>query len=128
MSDFLIEDAKSEDVEAMRAIVEDVWVELYPNEAYGITREDLLAIDWFNEERLEKRRKEIEDNGNDTYTLVLKNDIGKIVGFCVALKFENYGEVDAMHILPEYRGKGLGKMLMEKAFIWLGVDKDIILN
>lgn len=128
MDNFKIEDAKQEDVEVMRTIVKNSWVELYPNETYGITREDLLAIDWFNAERLEKRRKEIDSGGNNTHTFVLKDDTNKIVGFCILLKFENYGEVDAMYVLPELQGKGLGKKLMDWAFEWLGGEHDIILK
>lgn len=32
-----IEDALPEDVEAMRTLVKNAWLELYPNDAYGIT-------------------------------------------------------------------------------------------
>ena len=56
---FNIEDAKPEDVEAIRNIIRSSWLELYPNETYGITAEDISAIDWFNAESLSKRRKEI---------------------------------------------------------------------
>lgn len=128
MENFKIEDAKPEDVEAMRAIVKNSWVELYPNEVYGITREDLLAIDWFNKERLDKQRQEIVENLDGAHTFVLKDDANKIVGFSIGLKFENYGEIEAMYVVPELQGKGLGKKLMDKALEWIGEQPSIILK
>ncbi len=121
---FKIENAKPEDVKAIRTIVRDAWIELYPNEKYGITAEDISAIDWFNFEKLEKSRKEIIGNSDKTHTWVLKDE-EKIIGFCKALKLDNYGEIDAMYVLPEFKGKGLGKKLMQKAFEWLGTELKI---
>ena len=120
--------ASSEDVEAMRTIVKNSWLELYPNKEYGITREDLLAIDWYNRAKLDKRKKEITENSPDTHTFVLKNEKKEVVGFCIALKLDDFGEIDGMYVLPELQGMGFGKKLMEKAFDWLGSDIDIILK
>ena len=125
---FKIEDAKPEDVRAIRTIVRDAWVELYPNEKYGITREDLSAIDWFNPEGMEKRRKEIIEDNGDAHFFVLKDSEDKIVGFGKVEKSAEFGEIDAMYVLPEHKGKGLGKKLMQKAFEWLGNKQDIILK
>ncbi len=123
--DFKIEDAKPEDVEAIRKIIRNSWLELYPNETYGIIAEDISAIDWFNPESLERRRKEIIENGETIHTFIFKNDKKEIAGFCKVLKSEDYGEIDAMYVVPEFQGKGLGKKLLEKAFEWLGSDLDV---
>ena len=125
---FNIEDAKPEDVEMMRTIVRDSWLKLYPNESYGITYQDLSAIDWFEPSRLDKRRKEITENLDISHTWVLKNYQNKIVGFCIASKLDSCGEIEAMYLLPELQGKGLGKKLMHKAFEWIGSGLDIILK
>ncbi len=124
---FKIEDANPADVEAIRTIVKNAWLELYPNEKYGITSEDISAIDWYKAEGLERRRKEIVENKN-MHTFVLKNPENKIVGFCKVEKSDTYGEVDAMYVVPELKGKGFGKKLMHKAFEWLGSEQDIILK
>ena len=120
--------ASSEDVEAMRTIVKNSWLELYPNKEYGITREDLLAIDWYNRAKLDKRKKEIAENWPDTHTFVLKNEKNEVVGFCISLKLDGFGEIEGMYVLPELQGMGLGKKLMEKACEWLGTEQDIILK
>ena len=41
------------------------------------------------------------------------------------LRLENCGEIDAMYVVPEFQGKGLGKKLIEKAFEWLGSNLDV---
>lgn len=132
--DFRIEDARPEDVERIRAIAKDAWVEIYPNETHDISQEDIEAIDWFNEAELEKRRKKIREGKQDSHTWVLKDDKGNVVGFCKVSKDghktgeEGQREIDAMYLVPELQGKGLGKKLMEKALEWLGADGDIRLE
>lgn len=123
-----LEDAKPEDVEAMRTIVRDAWVELYPDKESGITAEDLLAIDWYNREVMEKQKREIVENLDVTHTWVLKDSENKIVGFCKAEKLKDFGEIDAMYVIPELKGKGLGKKLIDKASEWLGSEQNIILK
>lgn len=126
---FQIEDAKPEDVEALRTIVRDAWLEIYPNEEYGITTEDISSIDWYSPEGLAKRRKEILEEKDVIHNWVLKNEKDKVVGFCKATKLSTtMGEIDAMYLLREIEGKGLGKKLIEKAFEWLGKDSDIKLK
>ncbi len=125
---FKIEDAKPEDVEAMRTIVKNSWLTLYPNETYGITIEDLSAIEWYDPVRLNERKREIIENRDDTHTFVLKNQDNEIVGFSMGLKFRDFGEIEAMYVLPELEGLGLGRKLIEKVFEWLGSDLDIILK
>jgi len=112
---FRIEDAKPEDVALLRTIVKMAWLELYPNETYGITTEDISNIDWHNSEGLERRRKEIIENRDTMHTWVVKDHEGIIAGFCKALKLEDGGEIDAMYVLNEFKGQGLGKKLMQKA-------------
>lgn len=130
--EFKIEDAKPEDVEAIRAIVIDAWLEIYPNEKYGITREDIAAIDW--REANETRRQKIREGKDDNHTWVLKDNNGSIVGFCAASRnghrtdTEGQKEIDAMYVVKKLQGTGQGKKLMQKALEWLGTDSDIRLE
>jgi len=132
--DFKIEDAKPEDVKRIREIARDAWVEIYPNETHGIDRGDIEVIDWFNEDELEKRRKKIREGKEDAHTWVLKDEKGDVVGFCKVSKdghktgTEGQREIDAMYVVKELHGRGLGKKLMEKALEWLGTDGDIRLE
>lgn len=132
--DFKIEDANPADVEAIRIIARDAWLEIYPNEKFGITREDVAAIDWLNPEELEKRRRKIKEGKNDTHTWVIRDDKNNVVGFCKVSKdghktdTEGQREIDAMYVIKELQGKGQGKKLMEKALEWLGTNGDIRLE
>jgi ribosomal protein S18 acetylase RimI-like enzyme len=128
MSDFEIKDAKPEDVEDMRRIVKNAWLELYPNETYGITRGDIQSIDWHNPAKLDKHKAEILENQGNAHNFVIKNTDDEIVGFCKVLKSDVQGEIDAMYVLPELQGKGLGKRLMDRAFEWIGPNLDIVLK
>lgn len=125
--DFRIEDATPEDIEAMIGIKRDRWLAIYPNEKYGITTEDLSAIDWYNPEGLAKRKKELVGS-IDKHTWVLKNDKGDIVGFCKATKLGELGEINAMYTMPGFEGKGLGKKLMDKSLEWLGAVSGVKLK
>jgi ribosomal protein S18 acetylase RimI-like enzyme len=125
---FNIEDAKPEDVETLRTIVRDAWLELYPNETYEIKAKDISAIDWYNPKGLARRRKEIVENQDTIHTWVIKNEKGEVVGFCKASKLDTMGEIDAMYVLQELKGRGLGKKLMQQAFEWLGPKLDIKLK
>ena len=124
---FKIEDAKPEDVVALRTIVRDAWLELYPNEAYGITAEDISAIDWYAPKEIEKRKREITEMEDTVHTWVVRNSGNEAVGFCKARKADERGEIKGMYIAKELQGKGLGKGLMQKAFEWLG-DVDVRLK
>ncbi|MDQ5954474.1 MAG: hypothetical protein QG583_402 [Patescibacteria group bacterium] len=126
--DFKIEDAKPEDVETMINIKKARWLEIYPNEKYGIATEDLLAIDYYNPESLIKRKSELKEVRNDTHTFVIKDNENKIVGYCKVSKMDDYGEINAIYTLPGFEGKGLGKKLIQKAFEWLGSSLDIKLK
>ncbi len=42
-------------------------------------------------------------------------DCGKVVGFCKIDFAEGSGKLDYLAVLPSYRGKGIGDMLMQKA-------------
>ena len=131
---FKIEDAKLEDVERIRTITRDAWLEIYPNEKYGITKEDIAAIDWFNPDELEKRKRKTEEAKDDTHLWVLKDNKDNVVGFCKVSRdghktdIEGQREIDAMYVVKELQGRGLGKKLMQKAIEWLGTNGDIRLE
>jgi ribosomal protein S18 acetylase RimI-like enzyme len=131
---FNIEDAKPEDVEAIRTIVRDAWLEVYPNETHGITAEDISAIDWFNPEDIAKRKKGISENLGTFHIWVARDGKNKVVGFCKASKdghknnIEGQKEIDAMYVASEFKRKGIGKELMQKALEWLGTNSDVRLE
>jgi len=59
--------------------------------------------------------------------LLARDNTGKLMGYCVnTIDEKRVGEIDSLFILPEYRGKGLGEILVEMSVSWLneqGVTK-----
>lgn len=116
------------DEEGIAYVHKQTWLETYPNEERGINKNDILLKDFDSEEKLEKWRNRIKENGTGgAYVCVAKND-GKVVGVCMAAKGGKYNELKIIYVLPQYQGMGIGTKLAESALKWLGVEKDIILD
>lgn len=107
-------------------LLKETWLATYPNKKYNITREDILKKDWESKERLEKWKKIIAENGkNGVFNFVAKEE-NKVVGFCQVVKEKDYNELKIIYVLPEHQGKGIGKMLANKAMTLLDSIKDTI--
>jgi GNAT superfamily N-acetyltransferase len=118
------------DVYGIRDVQRITWLKTYPNSEEGITIEDIIKkfeIDktYEGKEKIEERKKKYEDKNTGIW--VAEAD-GSVVGFCMAIKEGEHNRVGAIYVLPIYHRKGLGGQLIEKAFIWLGDRKDILIN
>ena len=52
--------------------------------------------------------------------LLARDNTGRLAGYCVnTINEKRVGEIDSLFILPEYRGKGLGEILVERSVNWL---------
>ncbi len=125
----IVRDAKPEDAEAIQKVYRETWLATYPNEEYGITREDIE--DMFskndNPETLERVKERIKNLGEHTRILVVEID-RKIVGTSRILREESRGKFQTCYVLPEYQGKGIGSMFWNNALKWFDVEKDIFLE
>jgi len=117
--------ATLEDVADIIAVQKETWLSTYPNEEYGITTEDILSKDWDNPDRLARWQKTIVE-GDGTSQIWVAKDGERVVGFCSAAREgnRNRNRIRAIYVLPECQGRGIGKQLMQKAFSWLGDEKD----
>lgn len=120
-----ISDASASDAFEIARVQEEAWFAAYPNEAYKITEED-IALEF--SDRPDRIRKWEEKLKKETgkYTWIAKEN-GKVIGFCSAEKGPERNEVKALYVSPEYQGQEVGTQLLEKAFDWIGRDKDISL-
>lgn len=102
------------------------WLETYPNEKVGITREDIedRYKDAFSGKKLEKRIKAIQEQGERERILVAK-DREKVVAFCFLTKEENKNQLQAIYILPEYQGMGIGTKIWEQVKGFFNKEKDV---
>ncbi len=118
--------AKPDDAEGIQNVFYNTWLATYPNEEHGVTLEDLKYRhrNMFIPENLEWRRKLIEDlNENELFLVARTGE--KIVGVSYFKIEEDKNMVQAMYILPEYQGKGIGKMFWAEAKKFFDPEKDI---
>lgn len=128
MAQVEILNASSGDEAGIIQLLKETWLETYPNKEYNITREDILKKDWESKERFEKWRKIIAENGkNGVFNFVAKEG-NKIVGFCQVVKEKDYNELKIIYVLPEYQGRGIGRMLANKAMSLLDFSKNTIIE
>jgi ribosomal protein S18 acetylase RimI-like enzyme len=109
-----IRKAKPDDAQAWCEVFKETWLATYPNEKLGVTPKDILTRDFTSPERVLHWRKYFIDPGESHfYTAV---DDGKIIGCAAARQLEDWNEVGAIYVLPEYQGQGIGRMFMTKNF------------
>jgi len=131
MDKVVIRVATTNDARAIRIVSKEAWVYTYPNEEYGITRDDLIARFTFSsreeeEKHTRDRQKVISEDHNQHYWVAETDN--KIVGFCLAKKEAQTNVLQALHVLPGYQRLGIGKQLLTTALRWLGNEKQVKLN
>lgn len=123
-----IRDAQPDDSRDILIVQRDAWLQTYPNEALGITSENLLEklgdIDAKTEER-KKFLQSAQNNQNIHYSVAV-ND-GKIVGFLFAIKGEN-NIIEALYVSPVEQNQGVGTILMRRVLEWFGSNSHISVN
>lgn len=125
----LIIDATPQDSIGFRGVQKISWLATYPNEELGITSQDIEKRfdDSTKEARksIEERKRAINTDPS-SHTWVAKFH-GKIVGFCATTKGKE-NHIQAIYILPEFQGKGIGKRFMQVGLTWLGDKEDVYVN
>lgn len=129
-SSFEICIAKPEDAHAIRRVQKLTWLATYPSQEYGITPQDIESKDFESHQKIEKMKKRIQDISSNSNTWVAKLENSEIIGFGVATytDSERPNQLNAMYVLPEYQGIGVGASLMRTMLDWLGNDKEISLG
>lgn len=105
-----VREATTEDVEAIRRVARESFEASY-EEALGADRLERGIESWYSEERL---HDEIPD---DERSFFVATEGGSVVGFAqsfLAQRRETVGEIDWIHVDPEYRGRGIGSRLLER--------------
>lgn len=117
------------DVVGMQEVFYKTWLATYPNEKLGITAEDIehRYKDAFTEEALKKRAEQIA-NPPQGHTLLLAKEGEKVVGLCRIVVSEDNNRLQAIYVLPEYQGKGIGKMLWNEACKVFDENKDVVVD
>ena len=129
MNNIRISIAKAEDSRAVSEVFYRTWLVTYPNKEYGITVDDVE--DRFKErhypESIQKRLNRISHPPKGETLLVAKEG-SKVIGICRTAIKEEKNQLQAIYILPEYQGKGIGKMLWNEAQVFFDLSKDIFVE
>ncbi|MEY2664839.1 MAG: hypothetical protein RIT04_647 [Candidatus Parcubacteria bacterium] len=109
-----ITSATREDLPGMQEVFYRSWLATYPNEELGITTEDIedRFKDSFTEECFAKRWERIQNAKNEE--LFLAKIDGVVIGVCRVVKHTDRNQLQAIYILPEYKGKGIGTLLWDE--------------
>lgn len=123
--------ATPQDAKAIGDVTLAVWLATYPNDKHGITEDDIRAKFAFvspedEAKSIEARAKRISEDSSRHYWVA--KDGNKIIGYCVAQKVSDKHVLQALNILPEYQGGGLGRRFMEQALEWLGDELPVSLR
>lgn len=62
-------------------------------------------------------------NGIIKLDMLLDNDTGNYVGYCLSSIENSFGEIEAIYVEDNYRKTGFGAKLMENAFNWFEANE-----
>lgn len=111
MINFIIEEAREENIEEILKINSIVWKDTYINSENNITLEDINLHTSITKERMNKYKEYLKKV--DYKCFIAKVDC-KIVGYTWPRVINEKNQVGAIYILPEFQGQGIGKALIEK--------------
>ncbi len=121
--------AAPEDTLGIQEVFYKTWLATYPNHELGITVED---IDVFFKNRtdpseIERRAYQISHLPQNESFLVAKEE-SKVVGVCRLVIRNEYNQLQAIYVLPEYQGRGIGTMIWSEASTFFDPSKDVVIQ
>jgi ribosomal protein S18 acetylase RimI-like enzyme len=108
--------ATPDDVVDIQEVFYKTWLATYPNEELGITVEDIedRYKDRLSEDNIAKRKEQIA-TPPEGQTLLVARDDDRVIGICRVVRKSDRNQLQAIYVLPEYQGKGIGGELWEAA-------------
>lgn len=120
--------ATNQDIGGIIAIEKSCWLDIYPN-INEITTEDIenrFDAQNFLSSRTEEIRNEIGELSDKRFVVI--EDDKQIVGYARGWKLDEFNDLVEIYVLKEFRGKGLGRLLLADMFSWFDKSKPIILE
>lgn len=114
INNWTIRKKQKSDCEGVQKVITLAWQQTYK----GIINDEYLnALNLNEKQRIENSINVFDENNNNELVLEIDN---KIVGFVKYSEskdgnFLGHGEINALYLLKEYKGKGYGKLLFDKA-------------
>jgi len=123
-SNITIQKSTSKDALEIGEVFYKTWLATYPNEEVGVTVDDVE----FKFKDRKSRDGSKFDNIPENELFLTAKDGEHVVGVCSLVKHEDKNELKAIYVLPEYQGKGIGKMFWNDALKFFDPKKDNIVE
>ena len=105
-----VREATVDDVEGIRRVARESFEASY-EEALGADRIERGIESWYSTETL---RGELPDDARPFFVATADGDVVAFAQSYLASRRETVGEIDWIHVSPEYRGRGIGSRLLER--------------
>lgn len=115
------------DVEDIARIQIESWSATYPNEALGITKEDIQDHFGGLESNTAYRKRLLMRAGPNEKTFLLRKG-EKTVGFCRVIRGQEYGHIGELYLDPAYRGERKADPVFTEGMHWLGAQSPLELS
>ena len=123
-SNITIQKATPDDAQGIGEVFYKTWLATYPNEEIGLTEDDVEFK--FKDRHLADGSKYA--NIPDNQSVLTAKDGDLVVGICRLVKHEEMNELTVIYVLPEYQGRGIGKMFWNEALKFFDPSKSIIVK
>ena len=125
--------ARPEDAAVICYIRDEAWLQTYPNEELGITKEQIrINAQGLHGEFVPRRIAWLQDklsHMDSAWTAYVAKIDGTVRGFVIASTDEHGRKfLNSIYVEPGYQGHGLGGKLMQQALEFLGNEADIYLE
>ena len=127
--EIVIRNAIPEDATGITEVLYKTWLATYPNKELGITEQDIEKSfeKSFTPESINSLAKKIGSDLPNEKRLVATYG-SKVVGVATMVRNEDNNQLRTIYVLPEFQGKGIGKMLWQEAKKFCDPNKDTIVE
>ncbi len=117
------------DAEGITNVLYQAWLQAYPDEETGITRDDIEYSykEAFTEERMREKRERLSKPLDNLKGIVAR--VGDtVVGVATMKRNADNNQLQTIYILPEFQGKGIGRLLWDSLKDFRDPKKDTIVH
>lgn len=126
-----VERAEPDDAEEIQNVFYKTWLATYPNSETGVTVDDVHERykERLSPEGIEKYRKRIEEGLEiESQRFFVARVERKIVGVCLANTHKDKNQLNAIYVLPEFQGRGIGYKLWDEVLKFIDHTKDTLVE
>lgn len=121
-----------EDTESMIKMQARSWLDTYPNEAAGVSREWVKSHTkrWLTPENIADFEKRVEQDMTDPNKsrCVAKTKDGRIIGTIAPHRDDKVQRVGSLYVDKKYHGTGLAQRLMSEILLWSDKNRPLKLE